>query len=179
MPTQGKMMRLPREVKRAIYSGEGYENYKTLVQFHTRTQTLLEARIHAMEEFTSEFYESGGTMEETEDGCTVAMGETRYTVAFGKDGRVARYSVENPLDEDAMRYLHGLFFVLYMLPIYRSTLEHVKRGLADMENSNVLKGLDQIRKVIRDDKYLTVAAISGLEVRVEEEVDPFEVFGNE
>lgn len=179
--TKARTLRLPREVRKAVFSGDGYEDYKTILQFHTRSVGLIKKRIAKMEQRSAKFFADGGTMKRGGDGeVAVSMKDVVYRIRYKSDGSVASYSVENPTgNEEALHELHALYFTIYMLPVYRNTLAFLEKGIADMENSVVLKGLGILQKILREDRYLTTAAVSGLQIQDEDDVDPFEVFGNE
>ena len=82
--------------------------------------------------------------------------------------------------QDVVRRILSLFFCLHMMPVYAKILDVTAEQIADMDNDNVLRGMSEIRDLIRGDKYLTASSIRGTDIRTEEDpADPFGVFSEE
>lgn len=151
----------------------------TFVQFLRAKITLLTDRKAAAEVELESFRAMGGkAVYDAENGTyTVSHGETVYTVRYGKDGTVAEYNVRNPLNKESMSLLHRVFFATYMLPKYEAIIESTQETLRNLDNDSTLRGMGEMRRIIRDDNYLTVAAVSGVGVDVEKDDNPFAVLG--
>lgn len=180
MSKQNKIgLRLNQELKKAVLSSDGYDDYVTLVQFLTKQRSLLMTRMIRVIEELHNFEKMGGIIDFDNDTVTIQLDTLKYTVEYREDGSIGRYSVENPDNSDAVEYVHRIFFAAYIRPIYADKLQLLDEQLDDIDNDNVLKGMGEVRRAIRGDKYLTVEAAAGTSIQLEEDADPLGLFGGD
>lgn len=174
-------LRLNTELKKAVHSSDEYEDYMALVQFLVKQKTILALRLSRIIEQLEWFEASGGSITHDPDlKCTsIQYMDLEYTVEYRDDGSVSKYTVVNPDNQVAVEYVHKIFFCAYIRPMYSDKIDLIDEQLADIDNDNVLKGIGEIRKSIRGDKYLTTAAISGASIQSEEDIDPYNIFGGD
>ena len=168
-------LRLSREVRQAVHSGDGYDDYVTMYQFEHAKMNELNHRIARMEQAIQAFYDDGGEISQQGDlDFTISYDSVRLHIIYDTDGQVSAYSVEGMRGRRAtVKRILGLFFSIHLLPYYRQILDTTEDQLKDIDNDNVLKGISEIRDLIRGDKYLTTAAISSVGLSQEEGEDPF------
>lgn len=171
--------RLSTDLKKAIHSSDEYDDYITLHQFLTKQQSVLAERMKRIVKVLADFETSGGKIKTEDKTTTIELGKLRYTVTYREDETVEKYTVENPDEQESVEQIHKIFFAGYILPLYESKLNEINKQLTDLDNDNTLKGIFEIRKAIRRDKYLTTAAISGTVIQSEDDVDPLGIFGDD
>lgn len=184
MPTKPRpQIRLSKELKKAVHSGGGWEDYATVCQFEAHKVAVLDKRLRIMRHALDDFYLDGGTVEgppeeKTEDGVfRMALDGAVMEIVYAADGTVKGYTVSGMNGSGAVhRRMLSLFFCLHLIPVYENIIEATKEQLADIDNDNVLRGIAEIRELLREDRYLTAAAISGVDISTEDE-DPFDLFG--
>lgn len=172
-------IRLNKELKKAVHSAEEYEDYLTLIQFLTKERSILATRLKRIEMAISEFYSAGGDITSEDGVVKVSFGELKYVIVFDENGDVEQYSVRNPGDKYETEYAHKIFFCSYIRPYYQTRVKNIEDQLADLDNDNTLRGICELRDVIRGDRWLTTSAVSGIKIQKEEDVDPYGVFDEE
>lgn len=171
-------LKLNRELRKAVHSGDGYDDYMTIYQFLQAKVGLIKQRMAGMERSVDSFYEKGGkiTMDSGSGECVVTYGDVCITVIYDAEGDVTDYSVRGLKGRrEVLWFMLGLFFCVRLIPVYRGIIAQTEEQLANLDNDNVLRGMSEIRDLIRGDKYLTVAAIGDMDVSAES-VDPFDLF---
>lgn len=172
-------LRLNKELKRAVHSGDEYEDYLTLVQFLVKERSILALRLQRLESALAEFYTAGGKITEEDGTVNVTFGDLQYVIKFGPGGDVEHYSVRNPGGKGETEAAHKMFFCTYIRPYYESRVKVIDEQLADLDNDNTLRGICEIREAIRGDRWLTMSTVSGVDIQREEDIDPYGVFGRE
>lgn len=172
-------MKLNSQLKKAIHSSDEYEDYMTLVQFLVKEKSILSLRMARIIAKLSSFEAGGGVIEHQEGGTRVSYGDIVYVISYREDGSIRRYYVDNPDDSVGAEYCHEIFWCSYIRPYYADKIAQIDKQLADIDNDNVLKGIGEIRKLLRQDRYMTAAAISGTMIQSEEDLDPYGLFGGE
>lgn len=175
------MVRLNDNLKRAVHSGDGYDDYMTVYQFLMQKAALLSTRIKKLRYTIASFFEEGGEIvTEREDTFDVTIHGVRLTIVYDEAGDVTDYSVSGmKRKKEVVDRLLSLFFCTHMIPIYEDILCKTKEQLADMDNDNVLRGMTELRDIIRGDRYLTVGSISDMKIASEDDPDPFGIFEEE
>ena len=175
------MMRLNDNLKRAVHSGDGYDDYMTVYQFLKHKSALLANRIKKLRYTIANFFEEGGEIvSDTDDVFDVSIQGVRLTIKYDEAGDVTDYSVSGmKRKKDVVNRLLSLFFCTHMIPIYEDILLATEEQLADMDNDNVLRGMSELRDIIRGDRYLTVGSISDVKIASEDDPDPFGIFAEE
>lgn len=177
MSTAKPMFRFSRDLKKAVHSGEGYDDYMTVYQFLQEKIGILQYRINRMQKHIDDFYDEGGVITHDGNVYTVELGESKITVLYDESGSVTGYSVEGLKGRrEFVWYMLGLFFSTHLMPIYQKIIDSTQEQLKDVDNDNILKGISEIRDLIRGDRYLTAAAVSNLKIASEDDVDPFSMF---
>lgn len=172
-------LRLNQELKKAVLSSDEYDDFMILVQFLVKQRSLLVLRMARIVEELRSFEEMGGCIDFDEGTVTVELDTLRYTVEYRSDGSVARYTVDNPENSDAATYVHRIFFAAYIRPIYADKIRLLDEQLTNLDNDNTLKGIGEIRKSIRGDRWLTIEAVRGTSIQTEEDADPYKIFEDE
>lgn len=172
-------LRLNPELKKAVMSSDEYDDYIILVQFLTGQRSLLYSRLERITGMLNEFELNGGIIKNDGNVTTIEFNTLCYTVEYRDDGSVGKYTVENPDNSVAVDWIHRIFFAAYIRPIYADKIDGLNEQLRDIDNDNVLKGIGEIRRSLRGDRYLTTAAISGASIQSEDDVDPFGIFGDD
>lgn len=180
MATQMKMqLRLSSELKKAVHSQDEYEDMMTLVQFLVKEKSVLSQRLARITAQLAVFRTAGGEIVNSDGSTVIKFDDLVYTVKYDKDGCVSEYTVKNPGNSIGVEHIHRIFFCAYIRPWYVQKIEQLDEQLADIDNDNTLRGIAEIRKAIRGDKWLTIASISGTSVQSEEDVDPYGIFGGD
>ena len=170
-------MKLNRDLKKAIHSGDGYDDYMTVYQFQMQKLALMRTTLKRIRRRLEAFFMDGGEIYPDEEGVFHASIEgVELCVVYDQDGDVSDYSISGIKGKShvAKRILN-LFFDEHMIPIFENLITLTDEQLKDMDNDNTLRGLFELRDIMRGDKYLTAAAISGIEIATEE--DRNELFG--
>jgi len=173
--------RLNRDLRKAVHSGDGYDDYMRIYQFLRQKQNIVNERMRIMRHRIDDFYNDGGTVTEGDGSFTVSLSGVSVHIGFDVEGDVSSYKVDGMKGKrDTVERILSLFFCLHMMPVYRHILETTMEQIADMDNDNVLRGLSEIRELIRGDRYLTASSIAGTELRSEDDIpDPFGIYGEE
>lgn len=173
--------RLNKDLRKAIHSGDGYEDYITVYQFLKQKQALVTERMRLMRHRIDDFYDEGGEATMDRDrNLTLSLNGVVMHVYVDGDGEISGYDLNGIRGKrEVVQRLLSLFFCLHMLPIYGSIVQTTVEQLADMDNDNVLRGMTEIRDIIRGDKYLTVSSLLGTDIRTENDIDPFGLFTEE
>lgn len=174
--------KLNRDLRKAIHSGDGYDDYMTVYQFLRQKQALVTERMKIMRHRIDDFYADGGEAYQKKDGTfRVILDGVTLSIAMDDSGEVTGYEMDGIKGkQDVVRRILSLFFCLHMMPVYAKILDVTAEQIADMDNDNVLRGMSEIRDLIRGDKYLTASSIMGTDIRTEEDpADPFGVFSEE
>lgn len=178
--TAAKQIRVPPEVRKATVAGPGYEEYKKYTQFIGKCCSVIDSRLKLMKKATSDFYAEGGTCEKKDGAVTIALRDTVYQVAYAPDGRVVHYSCDHPHGDTSDQLLiERLFYCLVLTPRYEQLLATFKAESADLENDVTIRGIAEIVDAIRQDKYLTMTAVSGAGIVSDQDADPFQMFNQE
>lgn len=171
-------LKLNRELRKAVHSGDQYEEYKTTYQYNLGYMAWVREIISRMEAEIDAYYADGGALEVIDEhDWHLVIGDTEMDIRLDDDGNVQEYTrrhVHGHMPE--VRRMQMMFFAANMLPIYKQILETVQECQKDLDDANIVKGLSEIREIIRGDKYLTVAAVSGVGISEEEDIDPFRIF---
>lgn len=180
MANNKPQMRLNKELKKAIHSGDGYDDYMTLKQHYEQQKGIVTHRIKKLEAQINDFVQNGGRAGCKPSGVEITKGGVNYVVEFNDHGDVCRYEVtRKDASKEDVSELHKLFFAMYLLPKYATSLKSIDLSLANMDNDNTLKGMASLRDQIRKDQYLTMGAISGVDIGIESDHDPFNIMGDE
>ncbi|MBQ7701246.1 MAG: hypothetical protein IJT54_02470 [Candidatus Methanomethylophilaceae archaeon] len=175
-------MKLNRDLKKAIHSGSGYDDYMTIYQFQMQKLAIIRKTLRDMKHSINDFYEEGGETYETDENefCASIDGVTLH-VAYDDEGNVIEYSIKGMRKKpDVAKRILNLFFYEHIIPIFEDIIETTQEQLKNLDNDNTLRGLYELRDIMRGDKYLTAAAISGLEIVSEDDRDIFaDIFGGE
>lgn len=172
-------VRFNKELRKAIHSGDGYDDYMTLYQFEKYKLSVLNQRIRRMQHAIDEFFDDDGEIDHQGQLFEVSLGETKLKVLFDDAGEVTDYSLTGIKGRrDVVDRIMGLFFSVYLLPVYKRIIAATEEQLADLENDSILKGMCEIRDIIRGDRYLTSFAVSGTDLSSEAD-DLYELFGGE
>ena len=173
-------IRLNDELKKAVHSGSGWYDYKVTVQFLNSMKDLLRNNIQSARAELSLFFGGGGVIEEDDSGDVFDLSFDGVNVHIVYDGgEVSEYTVSGMKGRrDVVQRLLSLFFYDRMLPKYENMVVEIDRMLADLDNDTTLRGLSELREIIRGDRYMTVSAISGLPIRDESD-DGYDLFGGE
>lgn len=181
MTSNGKpQIRYNAEVKKAILMADEYDAYKTLTQFYRSEKDILEIRRQKALLAVHKFAEQGGSMEFDDTGCScvVALRDVSYHVTYDEDGGVREYTVKNPSqDENAVLYLHWMFYCATILDRLDAAIDEANVKLANLENDILIRSLSKTAGTIANDVYLTAGAVAGLDLRTEEDIDPFGILG--
>lgn len=171
-------LKLNRELRKAVHSGNGYDDYMTVYQFEQGKIAELTRRIARMQHEIDGYYEAGGKLIEDPEGVfTLALAGVRMKISYDGSGEVTGYAVDGIKGHrDTVWEMLSLFFCTHLMPIYERILDRTADQIADMDNDNVLKGLCEVRDIIRGDRYLTTAAVSGVNINTESDTDPFGIF---
>lgn len=170
--------RFNNELKKAVHSGDGYEDYKTVYQFLQEKIDVLQYRLNRMQKHIDDFYGRGGTIESEDGSHVVSIDASKIRITYDGDGDVTGYSVEGLKGRrEYVWYMLGLFFSTHLMPIYGQIVEDTREQLRDIDNDNILRGIAEVRDLIRGDRYLTSAAVSNMKISAEEDVDPFGIYG--
>lgn len=162
--------KLNRELRRAIHSGDGYDDYMTAVQFMQAKVSLLKQRMLRMQGDIDRFFDEGGEITCEDEVFNVHIDGVTLLVRYDGDGEVSEYTVSGMRGKrDVVRRLLGLFFCVHLIPVYKGIVEATAEQLADMDNDRTLRGMSELRDLIRGDRYLTSYAVSGLDVDTEPE----------
>ncbi len=173
--------RLNRDLRKAVHSGDGYDDYMRIYQFLRQKQNIVSDRMRIMRHRIDDFYGDGGNVTEENGLFTLSLSGVLLHIGFDADGEVSSYGVEGMKGRrDTVERMLSLFFCLHMMPVYRHILETTAEQIADMDNDNVLRGMSEIRELIRGDRYLTASSLAGAELRSEDDIpDPFGLYGEE
>lgn len=179
MATPKPQLRLSTELKKAVHSREEYEDMMTLVQFMVKERSEIALRLSRISAQLEIFVAAGGRIVNEDKSTTITFGDLTYSIRYNDDGDVCEYTVRNPSNTIGVDHVHRIFFCAYIRPWYLQKLQQIEEQLADIDNDNTLRGIAEIRKAIRGDKWLTISAISGTAVQSEEDVDPYGIFGDD
>lgn len=174
-------LRLNNELKKAVSSSDEYEEFITFLQFYKKERNMLTLRLRTIETVISDFSAKGGKITIENGVYTCSLDDTSYRVVYGSTGEVAEYSVKlgGKKGRDTVTQMHKLFFAVAVKPLYTDRLADVERALKNLENDNIIRGNVELRRLIRDDKYLTVSAIGRTDISKEDSDDPFGIFGDD
>ena len=172
-------LRLSNELKKAVHSHEEYEDMMTLVQFMVKERSELAMRLSRITMQLEIFYAAGGKIIKGDKTVTITFENFSYVIRYNEDGDVCEYTVHNPSNTIGVDHAHRIFFCSYIRPWYVQKLKEIEEQLADIDNDNTLRGIAEIRKAIRGDKWLTISSISGTAIQSEEDIDPFGIFGSD
>lgn len=172
-------MKLNLELKRAVQSGDDYDEYVAIVQFMQKQRSKLAIRLKEMDAAIDEFYRTGGTMKQDENVLTISHGNLQYTIVYDADGQIVEYLVKNPGEHNKLEYVHRIYFCAYWRPYFESKIKNLDEELADLDNDNTLRGIFEVRKSIRGDRWMTMSALSGVNIQKEEDIDPYGIFSRE
>lgn len=172
-------IKLNRELKRAVHSGDEYDDYQAIMQFLNKQRSILAFRLRRIEMAINDFYNAGGEMEKVDNVLNVSFGDLRYTVVYNSLEQVEEYHVKHPGNKNEVEYCHKIYYCSHMRPKFASTIKKLDEQLADLDNDNTLRGIFEIRNAIRGDRWLTMSAVSGVGIQREDDIDPYGVFGRE
>ncbi len=176
-------MKLNRDLKKAIHSGSGYDDYMTIYQFQMQKLAILRKTLRDMKYSITDFYEDGGEVSQTEEENVfhATLDGVELRVVYDHEGNVDEYSITGMRKKpDVAKRILNLFFNEHIIPIYEGIIATTEEQLKDLDNDNTLRGLYELRDIMRGDKYLTAAAISGLEIVSEDDRDIFAgIFGGD
>lgn len=175
-------IRYNAEMKKAITMGDEYDAYKTLTQFYAQEKRLLISRKAKATLAVRDFVSKGGTVEfDTEcHRCVASFNDTSYTVEFDDEGGVERYWVENPSsDENNVLYLHWMFYCSLIIGRLDDAIAEVEIKLANLQNDILIRSVSKTAGTIAGDIYLTAGAVAGLDLRTDEDIDPFGIIGDD
>ncbi len=162
--------KLNRELRKAVHSGDGYEDYMTVYQFLHSKISLLNQRMRRMQRDIDTFFDDGGEIALNEEHYDVSLDGVTLSVSYDEDGEVTDYFISGMKGKrDTVRRIMGLFFSVHMMPIYRRIISETNEQLADLDNDRTLRGMSELRDIIRGDRYLTSFAVSGVEIDSEPE----------
>lgn len=173
-------IRYNAEMRKAIMMGDEYDAFKTLTQFYREERKLLVSRRDRVQKALEAYQDKGGTVEFDEETrtCVMKLDDTSYTVTYDEDGRVAKYAVEHPDEENQNTlYLHWAMYCSLMSGRLDAAIDEVDTKLSDLENDYLIKSVAKTAGTIADDVYLTAGAVAGLDLRTDDDVDPFGILG--
>ena len=174
MATQAKtrtQIKFSRALKAAVHSGDGWDDYTTLVQFLNQKVALIELKASETAGRIDGFFEDGGTVDDEGEGIMHAsFGGTELRAVFGPGGDVEEYTLSHARRSSVER-IWQLFRDQCLLTAYSSIIARTRESLKDLDNANTIEGLRELRCMIRGDRYLTAAAVTGLDVAVEDDQD--------
>ena len=167
-------VRYNEEVRKAIMMGDEYEAFKTLAQFYREERRVLVSRRDRASQAVEEFAARGGTIayDESAKRITMSLGDTSYTAEYDDDGDVTRYTVTKPTGSD-ITYLHWMWYCSIIMDRLDAAIDAVDIKLADLENDRLIKSVAKTAGTIANDVYLTAGAVAGLDLRTDEDVDPY------
>lgn len=173
----GAVPHLNRELRKAVHSGEGYETYITIYQYEKGLQDALEQAKLSAEEDIRNFYRDGGQIERQGLNILMTFNGASLFIEYDIQGNVISYTPRPVFRHrrDIQRMM-GLFFDTYMLPKYNAMLEKSKDQLEDLDNDRIIRGICEIRDLIRGDRYMTVNAVSGMGTSEEDSTDSLGIF---
>lgn len=181
MTTNKTQIRFNEETRKAILLGDEYDAFKTLTQFYRQEKALLEQRSAKAKYAVGLFVRKGGIVDYDESTHTavVSMNDVSYTVTYDSEGGIRRYSVENPAgNEQELLYLHWMFYCSTIFEKLDAAIDEVNIKLKNLENDILIKSMQQTASTLKDDIYLTAGAVAGLDLRSDEDVDPFGLFSD-
>lgn len=179
MTTNKTQIRFNEETRKAILLGDEYDAFKTLTQFYRQEKALLEQRASKAKYAVGIFVRNGGMVDydEITQTAVVSMNDVSYTVTYDTDGGIRRYTVENPTgNEQDLLYLHWMFYCSTLFEKLDTAIDEVNTKLKNLENDILIKSMQQTASTLKDDIYLTAGAVAGLDLRSDEDVDPFGMF---
>lgn len=170
------------ETKKAVLMTDLYEQYETMVQFYAAEIAELRARRAVLEEVLEDFGGEGGTVDYDEEAhrARVELGEVSYEIHYDAGGEVDEYTVRNPAgDHEAVTRLHYVFYASLFLAKLDAAAEEVEKKIRDLENDVLIRSMGRVGRVLGDDVYLTAAAVTGLDLRTDADVDPLGIYRKE
>ena len=178
MTAKKPQIRLNRDLKKAIHSGNGYDDYMTVYQFQMQKLALIRTTLKKVKHRIEDFFLDGGEIcrEDDIDVFHATLDGVDLRVVYDEDGDVSDYSITGMKGKgDVAKRILNMFFDEHLISILGDIISVTDEQLKDMDNDNTLRGLFELRDIIRGDKYLTAAAISGIDIATEE--DRNELFG--
>ena len=170
MAAKKPQIRLNNDIKKAVHSGNGYEDYMTVYQFLKCKQDMLTRALrrikHRMEDF---YYDGGEVFQEDDSTFHASRAGVDLRIVYDGEGDVTEYTVTGIKKKShvAERILYQFLDELFV-PFFENAIAVTEEQLKNLDNDNTLRGLCELRDLIRKDTYLTTAAISGLDIMSEE-----------
>ena len=176
MPTKTTTVRLNNEIKKAIHSGDGYHEFKTLMQFYGEMKTAAEKVRKDMDNNVQRFLSIGGDLQYADDGMIIA---TYSKVTLGirfddEDKEIAEIKYVNDTKLKIMSDLADVIYQFKMIPHVDDMMQMIQDMNVDLENDNALRGLVEIRNTFRSDPHLTAFGISGISLKNPDDKEGFE-----
>ena len=163
--------KLNRELKKAVHSGDGYDDYMTVYQFQQQKLAMVRNALRRAKHRIDDFFYDGGEILQTEENeFRAAIDGVELRVVYDDDGDVSEYSITGMKGKSQVaKKILNLFFDEHLIPIFEDIILLTDEQLKNMDNDNTLRGLFELRDIMRSDKYLTAAAISGLDIAMEDD----------
>ena len=127
--------KLNRDLRKAIHSGDGYDDYMTVYQFLRQKQALVTERMKIMRHRIDDFYADGGEAYQKKDGTfRVVLDGVTLSITMDDSGEVTGYEMDGIKGkQDVVRRILSLFFCLHMIPVYAKILDVTAEQIADSE----------------------------------------------
>ena len=173
-------IRYNAEMKKAILMGDEYDSFKTLTQFYREEKQILETRRNKTALAVKEFALRGGSIDYdlNKHECVMSLGTISYNITYTEEGGVKEYTVKNPTEDgNCALYLHWMFYCSLMLDRLDAAIDEANTKLTNLENDILIRSVSKTAGTIADDVYLTAGAVAGLDLRTDDDIDPFGIFG--
>lgn len=176
MAAKKPQAKLNRELKKAVHSGDGYDDYMTVYQFQQQKLAMVRNALKRAKHGIDDFYYDGGEIIQGADNVFIAvMDGVELRVVYDKDGDVSDYSITGMKGKSQVaKRILNLFFDEHLIAIFEEIIKLTEEQLKNMDNDNTLRGLFELRDIMRSDKYLTASAISGLDIAMEDDPGLFD-----
>lgn len=171
MAAKKPQVRFNNDLRKAVHSGDGYSDYMTVYQFLVQKLNGMKDLLRRSKHFIQDFYLEGGEVRQEDKGVFHAsIDGVDLRIVFDGDGDVSEYSVTGiKRKKDVAKRILNLFFYEHLIPMVEDIILTTEEQLKDMDNDNTLRGLSELRDIIRGDKYLTSMVVSGVEIATEED----------
>lgn len=170
---QNKKIRLTKELRRAVMSGDNYKQLRNALEILDDLEGVYQDRLKENISAVATFNEAGGVFTRLEDGrYEFRVRDTSLTLTPDEHNNIRQTAIlyDPSRDRDRMDAILGMIVAIQQRTDNEGMIHEIGEFRARAQKQATIQGYDELRRLIRGDTGLTIMAISGMDEADEEEI---------
>lgn len=166
-----KRIRLTKELRRAVMMGDGYQQFKLLLDTLEELRETANEMLAEHKDAIATFNQRGGTFTRKESGALeFRLNKTSITLTVDEDNHIQDVAfAAHVRDRESYEIILRMIKALQDRPLIEEVLDNITETRDRLEMQQSLSGFAELRRMIRNDTGLAIMTISGMDEAEEDE----------